>query len=514
MDREELGGSQNSEQASAQTAKDVFGEQQAAVESESMEKIQINMNDGSMSEVAEETTITETSAPRQVADAQAQVQAPQAPENPVPQAAAAVQPTPVAQPVAAVNAEPAAPTAKPKSKGTGIVIAIVAVLVLALGGLATWFFVFFNNPTKVVSDAVSGFLSAEHLAMQGDVWLEPSNPDSSDEVKKIWLSFSSNSRELSPSSHSGAMNVELANDDAFTVFFDYKIAQDHRLFVRFSSVTEALETMEISQANYPDRTKFFDVVEMIDDQWWEVDLAKLVKDYDLDASISDYYNGYMDCTDDYLSVTLQDRTLSKLYLDHSFFDIKESGVKLDNFEESGKSYSVKIDPELAADFMNGLISSDSADTYFKCLADKLDQSYDANDIEKYDADDIKDSLPDDYQLLLDINPWTHRLNAVHGEYKDSSVITTANLKFTYEDVPYEDPEEYRPISDLIDELQQHGTEFWNDFGIIVNDVSDQESLDSGYSFDEDDYDYSYDDDWDVDWNDDDDYGYSGEELEN
>ncbi len=533
MDREELGGSQNSEQTSNQASTDSSNAQNQ-VNDVSLGNFQVNMNDGSVAE-PEETVVTEvaeavTTPTEQVEEAQVTYANSATPvEAPVANAAPVASPTEVPSTPQAVapstnleQNQARQASLQKKSKATGIIIAVVAVIVLALGGLATWFFVFFNNPTKIVADAVTGLFSAEHLAMQGDISFEPVNPeDATEGVQKVWISFFSDSRRVSPSSYGGIINLDLANNDSLKLFFDYKIAENHNIYVKFSMLAEILEQAGIKHTDYPEAEKFFEVVNLIDDEWWEINVADLVKQFDLDTKIADVYDGCLDCSSSFAAAILRDKTFSKLYLEHSFLDIKESDMTLSGSSEDSKGYSVRIKPEIAADYLNSFIRSNVTDEYLNCVADELGESYDKNNISEYEASDISNSLPDDYQIILGINPWTHRLNMVSGSYNDDITRTTAKLEFTYKDIPFEVPTSYRPISDLIQVLQQDGDEIWQGMFIVGEEMSyylegDDGSIDYGGEFEDWDYedgDY-YEFDYDEDYNDMYDFEYDGEELEN
>lgn len=507
MERDQLSEPQNSEPIPEQPQSNFTAEDGIdTVQDTSLENFQVNINDGSVSSVnqtvetiAPEKTMSETLVPE---NSSSSIDHQENHDN-IESNSAPVQQTEANVSVEAPS-EKIMPVAETKHKGTAIIITIVAICVLGLAALATWFFVFYNNPTKIVTDSVSGLFSAENLSMQGDIYLEPIDTESSDiNVKKVWVSFTSNNRKLSPSSHGGAINLELSDGDSLTLFFDYKIAKNHNIYIKLGALTEVLEMIGISREDYPEATTLFDFIEMLDDEWWEITTEDLTN-YLGSNTFTNIYNGYIDCTNEYTTSIVRDKILSKIYQEHSFLSVSNNEVVTDNAEGGVRWLSVDINPDKAADFINQVTQSEVAKQYSQCLSDQLNTKYnDSSNTVK--AADIKKNLPDDFQINLGVNSWTHQLKYLTNLSQNEYMKVNTKLEFRYQDMPYEDPESYRPISELISKYQDNADEVNSDFYLIMSDLNGLGDIDN-------EYDYLY-----EDYYEDDDYyyyDYFGEELEN
>lgn len=384
--------------------------------------------------------------------------------------------TPAARPdskASAATSRTAAPSAPKRSKAPLIVSIVVAVLLLGGLILGAWYFLFYNQPAKVVLDAVNSVLTDDNLALNGEVqFLRTESRDSG--LAWAVFKFDSSSQTLPNTTNAQLRLGVQADEEIEELEFDLGVvqAQDGVLYLRISGIMAAID-QQVSDEVYDEMSDLFELLDLVDGEWWRISISE-ISSYFGWGETGAHYQSLYDC-----GVQLLDQNhageLHPLYRAHPFLTItKDSSVIPQRANTT--IYQAQIDHEQLAQFLNQLPETDAAESYYACYNQAMQKLYqsdyialpwgggfhpdpsetpvmDATSFDELTSEDVDDFLPEDLQVQLYIDNWTHELHTLtlnfqlNDQYSAAGVfypVHRATVTFT--------PDQYRPITELLEEL--------------------------------------------------------------
>lgn len=218
----------------------------------------------------EEPTVSETTEPQPVGEP-----APAEPIAPV----TAFTPAPTAVPIAP---QPVGDTAglvpqPPKKSKKGLIIgAIIAgALVLLGGGSALAYNLYYQNPQKVVTDAITSLIKAESMTYAAG--LDVTSTSSSDPGSlTVDLNGAATGQQFS-------MKADISfnyNDQTYTGSIDAVVGEDQKIYVRANDLDKTVADINSALVDTPyagfDLVELFpNTIETLNNNWVEIDLASL-----------------------------------------------------------------------------------------------------------------------------------------------------------------------------------------------------------------------------------------------
>lgn len=373
------------------------------------------------------------------------------------------------------------PTPPPRKKHTGLVILIVVMflLIFGFGGVLIWYFAYYNNPDKVVFEAMENLIGAEHLSIRGGRVLATIN--SSQQKAVVQLKFDTSALDL-PS----AMNAELQisfydslNPNASvsqSITIDLGTVQmvDGTLYAKVSNLIDSIDSGLASQGLTiadlgPSAQLVYDFIEEIDGEWWQISYQDL---FELAGASQGQVQAYEDFYSCMVGVVNQSHSveLKTLYNQHPFVKVARVGALVSPTDESygyiesnaGYSYyEAGLDFDQLASFLNALPESQVAEQFYGCYNDYVHTVYGNNyggadgpmNAEMFDeisANELAQIIPNDYYIRLEISNFGHEVrNILIG---NPSLDFHLYLAFGYQTAEVSAPDSYRPITDLVDDL--------------------------------------------------------------
>lgn len=400
---------------------------------------------------------------------------------------------------ASANSNPTTPIKK-KSKA-GLIIAIIIAILLVLGvvGAIVWFFVYYNNPEKIAFDAVSGVLSAENVALNGEVIVSAVN-DSDTPINRIALTFDSASIKT-PTAGKVELAIDLKDDPDFNAVLDYVQAEDGIIYIKIEGIMAAIDAADLDKEIKNQLITTLELAEEIDGEWWEISVADVMRSLDVDRSSSKLADELYTCAID-TSRGDYTKELADIYREHRFVEVEKikaidtDGHWFTHEAEIGSSlYQVDFNKRELAAFINTLPKTQAAEDFVDCYNSAMkdyfrDQGYNSRtygdmliDLDDFDdvmAYDIK--IPDEVtNFYLQISNWGHKLQRAIITDNEKSYHASINIMFDYRKPSINLPDNYKPLTDLIDDdriqeafeeilmLEVYGTDpymYYDEYGIL------------------------------------------------
>lgn len=434
--------------------------------------------------------------------------------------------TPAAEPSEAMPATDAATGAPvdtvvivkpPKKKKVGLIAGLIIAALLILGGVgvAVWYFAVYQNPENAVFDAVNHLITAKHVSPHGS--FQTTVASSNGYNVELTITAKSSSRRLpNESSLWLALNVrdasgELATDEALEVEIGAIQMADGVVYLKLSQLTETFEQLlpnifpptdcgplaDCLPSENPIETALYEVAELLDDEWWQIslpdildELGDVLEDWQAEA-ITEIYT----CSLDAMKADTSGE-IAALYRDHRFVNV-ETLVDQTARPSGTTAYTVSLNYDALADFLNVTKHSSAATAFYDCYnaaIDKASQNADdyyteedfddmkisLDDAKDVTAKDLEKYLPKTADLTFYIDDWGHALRQVEVTTDNGGSPATLSIRFDYTAQPEASaPAEYRPITELFDEIGQIITDLYYD------------DFEPDFSCDEDDLDLCY-----------------------
>lgn len=452
-----------------------------------MEKKSVNGSGTGAEPTSEKTKTTAASAEATSTQATAPEPTVTVVENPA---------TPVPETMPATDATTGAPVdtvvivKPPKKKKTGLIVGIIIAVLLVLSGIGfgIWYFAIYQNPDKVVFDAVNNLITAKNVSPHG--MFTGTIPASNGYKVELTVTAESASRHLPNESSVWVMlNVRDTSGEYTTDGIKLNIGtiqmSDGVAYLKLDHLSETLDNilpnifpptdcgplMDCLPDENPIADALYEIADLLDGEWWQISLSDILDEVDdLEDWQAEAIEELYTCALDAMNAD-SSQELSILYSRNRFVDVKEL-AKSDTDVEGTIAYSVSLNYTALANFINSAKRTSSTNAFYDCYnaainkaAKHADDSYDAEDFEKMkiSADDVKDVsasdlqkyLPADAEIIFHVTPWGHTLRQIEVQL-DASAEHPALLSvaFDYEAKTVDAPSEYRPITELLDEVAE------------------------------------------------------------
>lgn len=315
---------------------------------------------------------------------------------------------------------------------SAIICSIIGgILLVALAAVAVWFFGFYSQPQKVVSDATKQVLQSDQLLVDGEIAL--SSPDDAElPFEKITVKFVSNF--TLPQATNATVGIQLPQQDALASFDVTAITTVDAIFLKVSDLIAVLKQVGVDSAEL-EETGAFAVLEIVDNDWWEISLDN----FSGTQNVAAFYN----CLNDVTAAP----DFTKAYDQNAFLQAKRiSSVPRESWH---RVYQITVDH----DKLDNFADTTAMDQLLSCYGYVENEDFPLDDSE---ADlDATFSQFSDVQLFFEVSLFEHRLDNLHGTFKHGELEGAFDLNFFYDgEVKVTQPASYRPITDLFEELSE------------------------------------------------------------
>lgn len=352
--------------------------------------------------------------------------------------------TPDPQPANAVPQPSVAPSSPKKSKKKyiiGGVIALVLALLIAGGVLA--YNLWYQNPQKVLTDAMVNAVTAKSVGYDGtfSAEIKPSGSSGSETIKYD-VSFDGMSE-----AKKGYVNVSLTAEGAgktIKISGNGLFADNGDIYVKVKGLSELL-TSVFGSASLP--ASYSSFVTKIDDKWIKISSKELS---DLDASTQKS----KDCSEKLLEKTKTDKSLVKevgdVYRSNQFIVVKD---KLPS-KNGSLGYSISGDKSVYKSFVSGVEKTSLYKQAKECNGNSLDLSSFLGSADSSSSSDTKSTME------VYVGRWSHNLTSlkVADTGKDTTAALNVNTNFN-KDVKVDIPSTSMSISDLKAEIEKVQAEY-------------------------------------------------------
>lgn len=370
-------------------------------------------------------------------------------------------------------------TGEKKNHGPAIVVGIVLGVVLILfGGLAFWFFAIYSNPDKVAFDAVEHFFAAENVSVNGGFSLISQDEDSPFELAILQLE--SSSKSLPNSTKAILLVTPKDADESEAIRLELGTVQlsDGIAYIQLSGIMDAIEAAGLNEAL---AENILDLAEEVDNEWWQISVPDLLAHLEAPSDEADALNGIYTCAVNLVSPENSNRlsqAAGDLYRSNKFVTV-EPVKSITDASGAGEStpnsgyayYEVGLDTVALANFINALPSTEIANEFYDCynsaIADLGGDKINATDFDEVSSDDFE--IPEDTHIYLEISKFSHELRSVTIEQGMDDASFSGGILFTYATEAVEEPADYRPITDLIDEITELISELYPPITIDVDE---------------------------------------------
>lgn len=405
-------------------------------------------------------------------------------------------------------------TGKSKRHTAIIISVVIGVLALIIGGLAIWFFAYYNSPDKVMLDGVNNLLKAENVSFNGGGSLILREEDDSESIQNITLNLDSSSSSL-PNSTNVSLLILFNENRKINLQLGTVVMSDGVIYLKVSGIMDSLHDMNVSGEDIASIEGLLETVELIDDEWWRISLRDILGEMGADDEVINVYGEFQDCA---LSLATRDNSqeLADMYKQNKFITVEPVKSISDGsgyFDYQAQAwhnlYEIKFDKELLASFVNTLPDTEMAKETVACIntaARKYGAQTDVIDMEDFheiSASDI--DISDQLHLFVEISQFSHKIRSIQAYSEDEYWNNAFGFKLDYGKTEVVAPSEYRNITELfevlpiedawwsISPLGDDGTSGGSDN--YYDNCSPGINCGSGYSIDDDwsyDYDYDYD----------------------
>lgn len=306
-------------------------------------------------------------------------------------------------------------------------------LLVVLAAVAVWFFGFYSQPQKVVSDATKQVLQSDQFLVDGEIAL--SSPDDSElPFEKITVKFVSNF--ALPQVTNATVGIQLPQQDVLASFDVTAITTVDAIFLKVSDLIAALKQVGVDSAEL-EETGAFAVLEIVDNDWWEISLDN----FSGTQNVAAFYN----CLNDVTAAP----DFTKAYDQNAFLQAKRiSSVPRESWH---RVYQITVDH----DKLDNFADTAAMDQLLSCYGytENTDSPLDGSEVEA-DFDAVFSQFSD-VQLFFEVSLFEHRLDNLHGSFKQGKMEGAFDLNLFYDgEVKVTQPASYRPITDLFEELSE------------------------------------------------------------
>ena len=321
-----------------------------------------------------------------------------------------------------------------KSKVIALVIAIVAVLLACSAALG--YFVWYQNPQKVVTDALVGVTKFEQGSFDGEFTV--SSNDGSEDFRSMTISAEG---EFKEDAFSARIDGSVESDEFDTVPFEGEVRNvDDEFYGKVSNATAMIDVlMGASNGSTQPNGKLFEVMaESLNDQWIEL-------------STEEAGAASNECAVEAIETLRNDKEVRKeittAYKENMFIVIED---KLGS-KDGNLGYEISFDTDVARDFAKALNDTTVGKSYEECADEELLKP----------GEDDTDESDDNTKIELWVSRWTHQLRAVSIEVEgdDSTGSITLNMA-PKNDVEVEVPEDAKSFTEVQADMEDALREYY------------------------------------------------------
>lgn len=346
-------------------------------------------------------------------------------------------------------------------KGAKVFALVMAIILLALGGVAGWFFIYYDNPDKVLADAVTHFYQADNIVFDGGISLMDPDDEASP-IKSIMLDFDLSSLRLPFSTEASLLVLFDEDAEADLDMLKLKLGlvwlTDGAIYLQLGGLHDTIASLNLTPEQRAELQTYIDTFEQIDNEWWRISVPDLIDQLELDSDYDQAFNEMYVCVLD--SVKDNDLSdLAPLYRKHSFFSASRVSSRTSRPDVSTppasgyKAYEITLDRAKLADFLNAIYDQDSEPELVSCL-NRVARKYNFDELDfevnEFTAEDFE--LPEDFHLYAEISYFGHELRSLNAEWTASDYLADAGLVFTYQSATVNPPDSYRSLTELSDTL--------------------------------------------------------------
>lgn len=349
----------------------------------------------------------------------------------------------------------------PKKKKTGLIVGIIIAALLVLGGVgaAIWYFAVYQSPENVVFDAMNNFLSAQHVQTEGEFTYHVVDEDT--ENSFLYTLKLENKSNTLPNATNLNLSIRKtdSSDETSTLSVDLgtAIMSDGVIYFQISNLIATLEELSVDSSEFDNdfAVAIYDIIEIVDGEWWRISIPEIIDELDLGDDARQLKNLYS-CV---IESAKKDHTgeLAALYREHPFASIEKA---TDETAVAGSTaYDATLNYDQLADFFNELPDTSSSTDIMACYNTYAEatggEKISPEDATEISADDIREALPEEYELGFVITNGSHELTHItFSTIKNDQEWLAAQFSFTYEPADVTVPAEYRPITELFEEIAE------------------------------------------------------------
>lgn len=275
-----------------------------------------------------------------------------------------------------------APPPKKNKKGLVIGLIVAGALALILGGGALAYNVWYQNPQKVVTDAIVNAITAKTVQATGSLKLE------NDEYT---LSIEASTKTTMDADGQAAIKLTYKADD-FAVSVDGEgiYSADGDMYIRVNDLKALVASIEEQSDGQIDFTMFGGVISKVDSKWVKIgkdDLGEFSEEYEKSQKCVAGISKQLD--EDASFRRSVEAEIKDLYQEHQFILV---GDKLGSRTINGQGslgYVLDADAELADAFFTGLADTELGSRLEECNEEIAFDEIVSDDAKKDDGTETK-----------------------------------------------------------------------------------------------------------------------------
>lgn len=351
------------------------------------------------------------------------------------------------------------PGDKAKRRTQIIIAAIVGGIILLLGGLAIWFFAYYNNPEKVMFDSVNNILHAPNVSLNGggSITLRDAKDNLDGDVEMAILNFNSSSSKL-PNATDVSLLVTFTGGKKVNLKLGTVQMSDGVIYLRIDGIIESLRDMGLDPDVQTEIEELFNLLETVDGEWWRISVPDIIKEVSGDDKISKAYGDIYNCYYQALAAD-HSKLLSSLYKQNKFIqvepikEISSGDGYLDYSPQMWHNlYEISIDSNSFANFLNSLPESEIAQELYTCYNNAVEEhdlgysTMGSEDLAEISADDIE--IPKELHLYAEISQFGHKIRSIWAYSEDDEWQNSFAVTLNYQASEISTPDNYRDITEL------------------------------------------------------------------
>ena len=373
-----------------------------------------------------------------------------------------------------------APETKPKKKKTGLVVGLsVGALALIGGGVGIATYAISNTPENIALSAISDFMNAKTLGINGSLDLETKDSDHQtilnncgsstkncigvvaykNPLEKVHLDLKTEQNEQGENSTTATLTVKYDGKE-YKLSLGSIVIKDYTVYISIEGLKNVAKDAvkaylgdddEGTVALYDDLIDT--VVGEVDGKWWKISVPDIVDAVEeISSSDKSKIKKAYECTVDALDEAKKSNSkYADLYKKNAFIKVeKYYGSK--KFSGKGTPYGVTFDAEKYVSFINAMADEVDSLGINDCLKELnsisgVSMTYKVEKVDKKTAEQMFSELPE-IVVTIKNGLFSHELTGVYVEKEDSSYSGKVDLTFSKNIKSISAPSDAKPATDL------------------------------------------------------------------